>query len=163
MKKNLLLVTALLLITNKMFSQVGINTQNPQGIFNIDGAKDNPVSGTGHSASQQLNDFTVLSNGNVGIGTIAPTQKLEIKTDGTSINPTTGFKLVDGNQGQGKILTSDADGIGTWKFLLIGAPINGVFSWAANTAIGNNNWNSVASLVIPPGAHNLFTKNRKVI
>lgn len=157
MKKRIILLSTLVNFTF-VFSQVGINTENPQGIFNIDGGKDNPATGSAHTATQQINDFTVLANGNVGIGTIAPSQKLEIQTGGNSTSPITGFKLQDGNQGQKKILTSDSNGIGTWEHLMIGAPINGTFNWSAYTAIGNNNWNSIASLVIPPGPHNIFAK-----
>ncbi|REC76806.1 hypothetical protein DRF60_13010 [Chryseobacterium elymi] len=43
---------------------------------------------------------------NVGIGTIAPVAKLDV--NGT-------FKLVDGTQGNGKVLTSDANGNASWK------------------------------------------------
>lgn len=112
--KNYIFFLGTLLISGVAFSQVGINTENPKGTFNIDGAKDNPTSGSAHTSAQQLNDFTVLPNGNVGIGTISPTKKLEIQTGGTAINPVTGFKLVDGNQGENKVLMSDADGIGKW-------------------------------------------------
>jgi hypothetical protein len=157
MKKRIILLSTLVNFTF-VFSQVGINTENPQGIFNIDGGKDNPATGSAHTATQQINDFTVLANGNVGIGTIAPSQKLEIQTGGNSTSPITGFKLQDGNQGHKKVLTSDSNGIGTWEHLLVGTPINGTFNWSANTAIGNDNWNSIASLVIPPGPHNIFAK-----
>ena len=71
MNKNLYIIIAIL-ISGVAFSQTGVNTWNPQGVFNIDGAKDNPTSGTGHTAAQQLNDVTVLANGNTGIGTINP-------------------------------------------------------------------------------------------
>ncbi|WP_048503820.1 hypothetical protein [Chryseobacterium sp. BLS98] len=54
-----------------IFGQVGVNTPNPQGIFHVDGAKDNFASGA-PSAVQQANDFIVMPNGNVGIGTVAP-------------------------------------------------------------------------------------------
>ena len=114
MQKHITILTALL-ISAASFSQVGINTPNPQGIFNIDGAKDNPTTGSAHTAAQQLNDFTVLASGNVGIGTTVPTQKLEIKTGGTSATPVTGFKLADGNENTNYVLTSDATGVGTWK------------------------------------------------
>lgn len=53
------------------FGQVGINTQNPQQVFHIDGAKDNPDTGA-PTANQQLNDFVVTSEGSVGIGTTSP-------------------------------------------------------------------------------------------
>jgi len=54
-----------------MKSQVGINTPNPQGTFHIDGAKDNPATGT-PTAAQQTNDVVITSSGNMGIGTTAP-------------------------------------------------------------------------------------------
>ena len=47
---------------------------------------------------------------NVGVGTITPVAKLEI--DGAS---GTTLKIVDGNQGLGKVLTSDATGQGSWQ------------------------------------------------
>lgn len=106
MKKHNLLLAALM-VNVMAFAQVGINTPNPQGIFNIDGAKDNPTTGSAHTAAQQLNDFTVLASGYVGIGTTAPTQKLEIKTGGTITTPVTGFKLADGNENTNYVLTSD--------------------------------------------------------
>ncbi|WP_144281852.1 hypothetical protein [Chryseobacterium echinoideorum] len=55
------------------YSQVGINTTNPKGIFHIDGGKDNASSST---PTQELNDFTVKSDGKVGIGTTNPTELL---------------------------------------------------------------------------------------
>lgn len=113
--KHKLSAIAIVLQTSVMFGQVGINTENPQGIFNIDGGKDNPKTGSAHTQAQQLNDFTVLANGNTGIGTIAPTQKLDIRTGGTPTTPVTGFRLIDGNEGVTKVLTSDANGVGTWK------------------------------------------------
>lgn len=65
------------------FAQMGINTQNPQGIFNIDGAKDNPLTAT-PNAAQQANDFVMTSTGNIGVGITAPTSKLEV--NGSSTN-----------------------------------------------------------------------------
>ncbi|MDR6403114.1 MULTISPECIES: hypothetical protein [Chryseobacterium] len=58
-------------------AQIGINTSNPQGSFNIDAAKDNPATGT-PSAAQQANDINVTPAGNVGLGTVAPAVKLDI-------------------------------------------------------------------------------------
>ncbi len=53
------------------YAQVGINTANPQGIFNIDGKKDNNATGI-PTAVQQANDFVVTEDGSVGIGTASP-------------------------------------------------------------------------------------------
>ena len=115
MKKNIIISIGLLL-SGFSYSQVGINTANPQGIFNIDGGKDNPTTGSGHTDAQQLNDFTVTAAGNVGIGKIAPSTKLHITTGGTAATPNaTGFRLEDGNQNTNFVLTSDTNGVGTWK------------------------------------------------
>ena len=50
--------------------------------------------------------LTVLENGNVGIGNNNPDAKLRI--DGQ-------VKIVDGSQGAGKLLTSDANGLASWR------------------------------------------------
>ncbi|RQO42556.1 hypothetical protein DBR39_01375 [Chryseobacterium sp. KBW03] len=60
-----------LVIGTLYYSQVGINTSNPQGTFNVDGAKDNATSGT-PTITQQSNDFVITSAGSVGIGTTVP-------------------------------------------------------------------------------------------
>ena len=115
MKKNIIISIGLLL-SGFSYSQVGINTANPQGIFNIDGGKDNPTTGSTHTNAQQLNDFTVTTAGNVGIGNIAPSTKLHITTGGTAATPNpSGFRLEDGNQNTNFVLTSNTNGEGTWK------------------------------------------------
>lgn len=53
------------------FAQVGVNTVKPQGVFHVDGAKDNPATAE-PDAAQQSNDFVVKNDGTVGIGTTAP-------------------------------------------------------------------------------------------
>ncbi|SEH49071.1 hypothetical protein [Chryseobacterium culicis] len=55
----------------KFYSQVGINTSNPQGMFNIDGKKDNNPIGT-PTIGQQANDFVITEDGSAGIGTTLP-------------------------------------------------------------------------------------------
>ncbi len=47
-----------------------------------------------------------LPNGNVGIGTVAPTAKLEVAGQ---------IKITGGNPGANKVLTSDASGLATWQ------------------------------------------------
>ncbi|WP_031425514.1 hypothetical protein [Flavimarina sp. Hel_I_48] len=60
--------------------------------------------GNGTTASQ-ANTLILGNNVNVGIGTNAPTAKLHV--DGS-------LRIVDGNQGDSKVLTSDAAGNATW-------------------------------------------------
>ncbi|MFY8165133.1 MAG: phage tail protein [Sediminibacterium sp.] len=77
MTSNKILLFFALIFTTFASAQVGIGTQNPQGIFNIDGAKNNATSGA-PTAAQQADDFVVLANGNVGIGTANPSQILSL-------------------------------------------------------------------------------------
>ena len=52
------------------------------------------------------NTSNIYQMGNVGIGRSAPTAKLDVLGD---------FKLVDGTQGFGKVLTSDSNGKAKWQ------------------------------------------------
>lgn len=76
MKKKLIILTAIS-FSILGFSQVGINTTNPQGTLHVDGAKDNPTTGA-PTAAQQLDDFTVTNTGNVGVGKTVPTEKIDV-------------------------------------------------------------------------------------
>jgi hypothetical protein len=53
----------------------------------------------------------IYRSGNVGIGTNNPSVKLELN-NGTTPGA---IKIVDGTQGAGKVLVSDANGVGTWQ------------------------------------------------
>jgi len=61
-------------------AQVGIQTANPSGLFHIDGNKNNPLSGQ-PSVLQSSDDFIITTDGKVGIGTVNPSQKLQIIGD----------------------------------------------------------------------------------
>lgn len=81
MKKNCLLIL-MTLSFQCAFSQVGINTPNPQGILHIDGQKDNPVSGSTFTPVQQSNDILVNSAGKIGVGTLTPVTKVDARNSG---------------------------------------------------------------------------------
>jgi hypothetical protein len=52
------------------------------------------------------NQIVLETNGNVGIGKLSPTAKLDVAGN---------VKIVDGTQGAGKVLTSDASGLASWQ------------------------------------------------
>ncbi|MBX3103230.1 MAG: hypothetical protein KF690_12030, partial [Bacteroidetes bacterium] len=76
---------------------------------------------TGPSTSQEL--MRITGTGNVGIGTNAPSTVLHVN----SVTPGA-FRLVDGTEGAGKVLTSDASGVATWTTPGIGtvSGMNGI-------------------------------------
>lgn len=86
------------------FAQIGVYTENPKYLFQIDAAGNNPTTGT-VTAAQMTDDFIIDANGNVGVG-IAPTAKLDIK--GGLFLSGTGLKA-------DMCLISDANGNGSWK------------------------------------------------
>lgn len=71
-----------------------------------------------HLYSNNIESMTVKNN-NVGIGNNNPTAKLDVA--GT-------IKIADGSQGAGKVLTSDANGLGTWAAPANTAPYYNLFS-----------------------------------
>ncbi|NIF03986.1 hypothetical protein F3J23_00915 [Chryseobacterium sp. Tr-659] len=111
----------LLFTTTFFVAQVGINTTNPQGVFNIDGAKDNPTTGV-PNAAQQANDVAVTTAGNMGIGITVPTNKLHV--NGT--NPLRLQGTTIGNTMTDPLMVLDATGvvktIGTLSALSIPTP-----------------------------------------
>lgn len=63
------------------FAQTGVNTLNPQQVFHFDGKLNestvNPKVGI-PSAIQQSDDVVITSGGSLGLGTINPTEKLDV-------------------------------------------------------------------------------------
>lgn len=92
-------------------SQVGINTKNiaSSTVFHLDGKGDNSAIPT---TTQIQNDVVVTTNGQIGIGNLNPTAKVEIITNGN------GFRLADGSEGDGKFLKSDMNGVAKWESAL---------------------------------------------
>jgi hypothetical protein len=66
---------------------------------------------TANSTASALPRMVIDNKGYVGINTLTPATLLEINNGG--INGA--IKIVDGTQGTGKVLTSDANGVGTWQ------------------------------------------------
>ena len=104
MKKNILFLCTVftVLFISEIRPQVGIQTENPLAIFHVDPKRNTNSTGT----SGTSDDVVVTSTGSVGIGTIAPAAKLDIR--GT-------FRLRDGNQALNKVLVSDASGNAQWS------------------------------------------------
>lgn len=59
------------------------------------------------------NNLVFKGAGNIGVGTDAPTTKLDVAG---------GIKIADGTQGAGKVLTSDAEGKASWTSAALKAP-----------------------------------------
>ena len=76
--------------------------------------------------------FLIRASGGVGIGTNSPNSQLHVVGN---------IKMVDGNQGDGKVLTSDADGVGTWQAPpASGIPSGGIIMWSGSIASIPSGW-----------------------
>ena len=111
-------------------AQIGVNTDNPRALLHIDGSGNNMVS------SGSEDDVVISTEGNVGIGNTTPETKMSIKTKGTSSNVIKGFRLKNGTQANGLLLTSDASGVATWQTLpAFRSPINAVIGGGVSFTI----------------------------
>lgn len=85
--------------------------------------------------SASIEKMVVLGNGNVGIATSIPSEKLHIIGS---------IRMVDGNQAAGKVLTSDANGVATWTTPAGGGvtgsgTLNYITKWTpSGTALGDS-------------------------
>ena len=97
------------------------------------------------------NVFTITPANNVGIGTADPTTKLHVAGS---------FRLVDGTQAAGRVLTSDANGVATWQAAAGGLPAgtsgqtlrHDGTNWVANSNIFNNGTNVGIGTATPNAA-----------
>lgn len=106
MKQRILLIVGFL-VTCHVYSQVGINSQNPQGVFHVDAKKNNPP--TGLPTGSQLDDDVVIStDGQLGIGTNTPTTKLHVKAPS---NPLRLEGLVNGQKTDSVLTVDTSTGI----------------------------------------------------
>ncbi|WP_415328785.1 tail fiber domain-containing protein [Chryseobacterium sp. MMS23-Vi53] len=79
-------------------------------------------------------------NGKIGIGTSSPTNLLHVNSSSAGA-----VKITDGTQGNNKVLTSDANGVGSWKDL----PTDN------NTNIYTNNGTLTANRIVTQGNNTL--------
>jgi len=85
------------------------------------------TTGTSHFQVDNTTLNVDAVNNRIGLGTAAPSTRLDIES-GTVPGA---IKIADGTQGEGKVLVSDADGIGTWRDTTGSAII-------VNSTAGNN-------------------------
>ena len=89
---------------------------SPEGLFELRVNNDKFQIGTRKADDSGFeHPYTFLraaDGGNFGIGTDVPDEKLHVSGN---------IKMEDGNEGLGKVLTSDANGVGSWKIASSGA------------------------------------------
>lgn len=77
------LILPVYFLINIYNAQIGIGTSSPQGILHVDGAKDNPASGT-LTPAQISNDVIVnKATGFIGAGVLNPQVQLDIRSAGS--------------------------------------------------------------------------------
>jgi hypothetical protein len=100
-------------VKTKGFGGTVVGTYNDTSTFeNLNFSTSNTAFAVGIGAANttRANALTVKFNGKVGIGTTMPDATLHVAGS---------LKIADGTQANGKIFTSDANGIGSWKLYTI--------------------------------------------
>lgn len=89
---------------------------------------------------QAGNDLYNSNTGNVGIGNNSPVAKLDVAGN---------IKITDGTQGEGKVLTSDANGVGTWQSISL-TPASSLYTFQSRTfTYAPSSGNPSATYTIP--------------
>ncbi|RDC56143.1 hypothetical protein DU508_11015 [Pedobacter chinensis] len=80
-KKNIYILICLFILYPfyKGYAQTGVGTKNPQTALRIDGAKDNAATGL-PTAAQAVNDVMVTTTGQLGVGVINPTTRVDLRS-----------------------------------------------------------------------------------
>lgn len=137
-----IIIAGMILNSTSLLAQVGINISNPQGIFHID-SQSNTI-----SSNITDDDVIVTADGKVGIGTVTPSEKLDIHGN---------LRIVDGLQGENKRLTSDANGLAIWKTMSNPVKIGVLSPTGINLTVKNSDvgvWiKTPVELDIPAGSY----------
>ncbi|MCK5051232.1 MAG: tail fiber domain-containing protein [Candidatus Cloacimonetes bacterium] len=104
-----------------ILGQLGTNGSGAGGLYLYDNG---PI-----STVITANGNSYFSGGNVGIGTVTPDTELHVEGN---------IKIVDGNQGINKVLTSDVNGSATWQTLPTGGDITAVTAGTGLTGGGTS-------------------------
>lgn len=93
-------------------AQIGVNTSNPQVLFHIDPKQNNHATGA-PTLQQTEDDIVITQNGSMGIGTITPETKLDIRKR-TSIDD---LLFIDNGRAliPNQYLISDSQGNALWS------------------------------------------------
>ena len=95
--------------------------------------------------------MTIDQTGNVGIGALSPSTKLHV----VSTTSNTAFRMQDGTEGTGKVLTSDANGNATWQSpsALANYPFQSILDLpvGANCPVGGSY--ATPSITLPAGIY----------
>jgi hypothetical protein len=87
----------------------------------------NPASGS--AIASVPTRMTIAGNGNVGIGALTPSNLLHVNSATSGA-----VRIVDGTQATGRVLTSNATGVGTWQEI----GINNVVGYISNVGVTIN-------------------------
>lgn len=138
--------------TSKSFSETAMGLYNSDYTpISIDGwqATDRLfVIGNGQSDGNRSDALVILKNGNTGFGTSTPDTTLHLVGK---------IKYVDGTEGTGKVLTSDANGVATWEGLA-GGDIwtnsgNYIYAQTLTDSVGIGTSTPKERLEVEGGAH----------
>ncbi len=122
---------------NGLAQKTGVNTKHPQGVLHVDAKKNNATTGA-PTGTQPDDDFIVDANGNVGIGILAPSTRLHLRSTGTPAAPIPAIRIEDGTQGANYVLTSDINGSAKWvHHPVMAANVVGVASNPATVVVSN--------------------------
>jgi hypothetical protein len=99
------------------------------------------------NAARFVGGNVTINSGNLGVGTTNPNTLVHINSATSGA-----FRLVDGTQANGSILTSNADGVATWQRPGIDNVVGTLHATGVNIAYTRTNYiQTGSSIVLPPG------------